>query len=271
MKPLHVALVLTGVVLAAGLAVEMTQPPPLPAPVPAPKPTLPVPVQVPVRAPAPAPPPPAPDKTQKAQTHAAPRSSLDLTTAAPPAVYKPAPYVEQQPARRKPFPPVAVAKVNPPLLKPAPYEEPPHPAVPRRQVVLQPGMQISVRLNQAVSSDHAVAGNNLTAFLAEPIVADGLIIAERGAHVTVHIVDSQSSSRTIRLGLSDVRTADGQRVALQSEPWVKRESLGNEIVGTIIGAIAGTEKEAARPVNIPPQTLIRFRLVSKVTITERQL
>jgi hypothetical protein len=132
-------------------------------------------------------------------------------------------------------------------------------------------MQIAVRLNQALSSDHAVAGDTFQASLAEPIVVDGLVIAERGAHATVHVIDSQRTPKGIQLGLGNVQTADGQRVALASEPWVKRESRAGDIVGTIIDTLAGTGKEAAKPVNIPPQTVIRFRLVSKVTITERQL
>jgi hypothetical protein len=132
-------------------------------------------------------------------------------------------------------------------------------------------MQVSVRLNQALSSDHAAAGDTFPASLAEPIVVDGLVIAEQGAHATVHVIDSQRTPKGIELGLTNVQTADGQRVALASEPWTKRETRAGEIVGSILDALGGSGKDAAKPVNIAPQTVIRFRLASKITITERQL
>jgi hypothetical protein len=132
-------------------------------------------------------------------------------------------------------------------------------------------MQIAVRLSQAVSSDHAAAGESFPASLAEPIVVDGLVIAEKGAHATVHVIDSQGTPRGIQLGLTNVQTADGQRVAMESDPWVKRETRAGEIMGTIIDVLGGSGRDAARPVSISPQTVIRFRLASKITITERQL
>jgi hypothetical protein len=130
---------------------------------------------------------------------------------------------------------------------------------------------VSVRLSQAVSSDHAAAGDTFAASLAEPIIVDGLVIAEKGAHATVHVIDAQGTPRGIQLGLSNVQTADGQRIALESEPWVKRESRAGEIVGTILDVLGGSGKDAGKPVNIAPQTVIRFRLISKVTVTERPL
>lgn len=42
-------------------------------------------------------------------------------------------------------------------------------------------------------------------------------------------------------------------------------------MGTIIDVLGGNGKEAARPVSISPQTVIRFRLAAKITITERPL
>ncbi len=274
MKPLHIAVIVVGAVLAAGLAVVMTQPPvtPTPAPLSTAVPAVPSTTPTPALA--------QPTKTAPASTPAPlvpHRAAPPATTAAPPPVYAPpASHPEPPPSgRRKPFPPPAqpepVAKVNPSPLKPAPYEAPPSPATPRRQATLLPGMQIAVRLSQVVSSDHAAAGQSFPASLAEPIIADGLVIAEKGAHATVHVIDSQGTPRGIQLGLTNVQTADGQRVAMESEPWVRRETRAGEIMGTIIDALGGSGRDAARPVSISPQTVIRFRLASKITITERQL
>jgi hypothetical protein len=237
----------------------------------------------------------------------------ETTTAAPRPIYVTEPYVPQLAVRRKPFPPLASgkpdssvsvkvyppAKLDPPL-KPATYEVPPHheeapashyeapthnedashdeeptvPASPRRHVVLQPGMHIYVRLTQSLSSDHAVAGDMLEASLAEPLVVDGLIIAEQGGHATVHVVDTSRADRAIRLGLGYVQTADGQRLALPTELWSAPDTraddfpkaIGREL-GAIFGAVAGRDRKG----NIPSHTVIRFRLQSRVKITERPL
>jgi YD repeat-containing protein len=92
-------------------------------------------------------------------------------------------------------------------------------------------------------------------------VVDGLIVAERGARVTGRIADARRAGRmsgvsSLELRLLDVTTADGQRIAVSCDAWLKRsDSLSRD----------------AKPVTIPSETVIRFRLASRVTITERRL
>ena len=318
MKPLHVGLLVFGAALAGGLAVKMSQPPPIPV--------APNPVSVPAV-------PPLPQrativKADPIPLPAKPSPFLETVASAPPPVYeepvqppirknkpilvaKALPEPQQVPQLKPPVPyvpvpaPVAAA---PSALEPQAQQQPPprpqsEPAP--RQVTLRTGIPISVRLNESLSSDRSVSGDTFSASLAEPLVVDGLVIAERGARVTGRIVAAQKGGRLsgtslVELELTSLFSADGQKVAISTDPWTKRgDSSRNEdaakigggaALGAIIGAIAGGGAGAAigagigggagigtvavtraKPVNVPSETIIRFRLATKITISERQL
>ena len=79
--------------------------------------------------------------------------------------------------------------------------------------------------------------------------ANGKVVAVNGIE---GIVDSQKAGRStgtsrLELGLTNLVTSDGQEVSISTDRWMK---LGD---------------------NVPSETVIRFRLASKVTITERQI
>jgi len=327
MKPLHAGLLVVGAVLAGALAIKMTQPPPIPA--------APAPVAVarnPVVPAVPAATLPAKPATVKPTVKVSPIP--DAIAPAPPPVYLAEP---ARPVIRK-NKPILLAKASPErelpektlpdvpsplLLPPVPYEPPPAPAAdpspqvslpavpppaapaPPRQVTLRTGTTIQIRLDESVSSDHSVAGGTFNASLAEPLVVDGLVIAERGAHVTGRIVDTQKAGRftgtsSIELQLTSLVSSDGQKIGISTDPWTKQGETshgengakigGGAALGAIIGAIAGGGAGAAigagigggagaatvaatrpKPVNVPSETVIRFRLATKITISERQL
>jgi hypothetical protein len=117
-------------------------------------------------------------------------------------------------------------------------EKPPAP----RQVTLETGMTVPVRLDESVS--RTSAGDSFQASLVEPLVVNGLVIAERGARVTGRV----RVASLLELGLATLSTSDGQRVAVSTDPWTYGQA------GTIAGG-----------------TIIRFRLTSKLTITEQQI
>jgi len=119
-------------------------------------------------------------------------------------------------------------------------------------------MTITVRLNEPLSSERGIAGDPFNASLAEPLVVDGLVIAERGARAAGRILGTQRAGRvsgtsSLELELTTVETADGQKIELSTAPWTNAAA------------------SRGKPVNVPSETVIRFRLESRVTITERQL
>jgi hypothetical protein len=127
-------------------------------------------------------------------------------------------------------------------------------------------MSIPVRLTESLSSDRKLAGDRFDAALAEPLVVEGLVIAERGARASGRVVGTQRAGRvggtysSLDLELTSVETSDGQRVELSTVPWTKRGE-----------APFGGSGTGGRPANVPSQTLIQFRLASGVTVKERQL
>jgi len=165
-------------------------------------------------------------------------------------------------------------------------------------------MLIPARTVEALSSERNHPGDTFTATLDQPLVVDGIVIAERGARLEGKIVQSQQAGRVkgladLAIVLTQITTSDGQKVALETEPFEKHgpSSTGEDAakvgaaagVGAIIGAIAGGGKGAGigaviggaaggggvmatrgKPAVIPSETRINFRLRDNVTITERQ-
>ena len=288
MKPLHISLLVIGAALAGGLAVRMTQPPAMPVSPAAPAPPAaltspPPPLQAPEAIAA------TPSKPSPIPKPASPAARQTITEAPAPV------YAEPPKAAPRPAKPLLIAKASPSRTQPtqwtpAPYEPPSAPApskpeapatvptpalVPEphvaaspasRQVVLRTGMTVVVRLDESLSSDRATPGDNFQASLAEPLVVDDLVIAERGARATGRIVDSQKGARlgspsTLELALTSVTTSDGQRVALPSDPWTRQADRSDDPIGAIFSR--------PKPATVPTATIIRFRLSSKVTVTEQ--
>ncbi len=202
-----------------------------------------------------------------------------------------------QPEPAVPGEPAPAANVQPDL--PAP--PPPAPPV---QVTLRAGTLLSTRTVEGLSSDRNQEGDTFTATLDQPLVVDGWVIAERGAHLEGKIVQSQRAGRVkglsnLAIELSQLVTSDGQRIPIETETFEKRgeSSTGQDAakvgagaaIGAAIGAMAGGGKGAAigaaaggaagagdvmitrgKPAALPAETHINFRLRSSVTISERQ-
>ncbi len=282
MKPLHIGLLILGAALAGGLAVTLTQPAadPVISPVIAPSPppavvskvasapasASPAEVSAPVpRKPSPIPAAPriaraaAPEPVYDEPPKPAIRKSKPVLMASvkptqwAPGRYvaAPAPTKSTGATRQDPVAEASPAAAPPP--EPAPLSAavpPPAPVPPTaaaltlkpRHVTLETGTTIAVRLDDSVS--RTSAGDSFQASLVEPLVVDGLAIAERGARVTGRV----RVNPLLELGLASLSTSDGQRVAISTDPWKYGEG------GTIAGG-----------------TVIRFRLTSRLTITEQQI
>jgi hypothetical protein len=121
------------------------------------------------------------------------------------------------------------------------------------------GTAIAIRINEPISSDRAAGGDRFSASLADPLVVDGLVIAERGAAVSGLVVNAERAGQfngtsSVVLGLGTITTADGQHITLATDRWSKR----------------GAAEARDKPVTVSSETIIRFRLTAPVTITERR-
>ena len=247
--------------------------------------------------------PPSPRPSRPAQQVArrqAPVSSRVPEAAVPQPVSVPAPVSSA---------PVLAARVNPPESTPPPVSQPepvqpPPPPPPPRQVTIPAGSAITVRLIESLSSEHNHPGDTFTASLDSELVADGFVIAEKGARVEGKVVNTQQAGKVkglsqLSIELTQVTTSDGQRVRIRTDSFDKEgpESKGKDAakigagaaIGAAIGAIAGGGKGAAigagaggaagtggvlltrgKPATLPSETKISFRLSDSVTVTERQ-
>lgn len=214
-----------------------------------------------------------------------------------------APVAVPAPVREIPVDSAPTAPAVPEPEIPAP--PPPAPASPApNQVTLAPGLLFSVRLVDGLSSERNVAGDTFAATLDRELVADGFVIAERGARVEgrVSSVDRAGKVKGVSamsIELTRLRTSDGQTISLKTDAFARRGEESHQAdaakvggaaaVGAIIGAIAGGGKGAAigagvgggagagdvlmtrgKPVTFPSETRISFRLRTPVTITERR-
>ena len=134
---------------------------------------------------------------------------------------------------------------------PAPQPPPPPPQMARisrpayglpAELTIKPGVYISVRMNQPLSTDHNQAGDPFTATLMQPLVVDGVVLAHRGQTVygTVAEVQKQHSSRpsSLKLELTSFTLADGSQIAAQTQ-LVARQG-GTTPAGAQAGTVAGT-------------------------------
>ena len=169
------------------------------------------------------------------------------------------------------------------------------------QLTIKPGTYVTVRLNQALSSDRNQPGDAFSATLVRPIVVDGVVVADRGQTLGGHVTEAKKAGRvegTSKLGiqLTDLPVVDGQQVPVQTQ-FITRNgptSVGRDAaaigvttgVGAAIGAGVGGAGGAAvgagagflvstvgvlftrgHPTILYPETVMTFRVEQPVTIS----
>ncbi len=135
----------------------------------------------------------------------------------------------------------------------------PNDAVPF-QLTIKPGTFITVRVDQPLSSDHNQQGDAFSATLVQPVVVDGVVVAQRGQTIGGRVTEAQKAGRVenvARLGiqLTDLTLVDGQQLPIETELISRRgpTSTGQDAgmiatttgLGAAIGAAAGWGKGAA--------------------------
>lgn len=191
-------------------------------------------------------------------------------------------------------------------------QAPVYPAAPGRrtaapvpaQVVVPAGTWISIRTNQVLSSDHSRPGEVFTGTLAQPLVANGIVLARRGQTIGGRVAEAVKAGRargTSRLAveLTEVSLADGRQVPVVTQliEYAGGTSIGRDLtaVGTTtgigaliggaaaggaaagIGAGAGAAAAAigvlltrGRPTILDPEAVLTFRTLAPLNITTEQ-
>jgi hypothetical protein len=169
------------------------------------------------------------------------------------------------------------------------------------ELTLPAGTWISVHADQVLSSDHNQPGDEFSVTLAQPLVANGFVVARRGQIFSGRITEAVKAGRvkgTSRLAfeLTDVTLADGQNAPIHTQlvQYSGGTSQGRDVtaigtataIGAAIGAAAGGGAAAGigaaagaaastigvlltrgRPTEVYPEELLTFRTTEPLTIS----
>ena len=162
------------------------------------------------------------------------------------------------------------------------------------------GAWIAVRVDQPLSSDHNQPGDTFTATLAQPLVANGRILARRGQTVAGTVVEAQKAGHirgtsSLRLELNELGLADGRQIQVKTNMMQRRgdtsvgsdaaaigtsTAVGAAIGGAVdggfgagMGAIAGAAASTigvlttrGRATVVYPETMLTFRLEAPIVV-----
>lgn len=110
------------------------------------------------------------------------------------------------------------------------------------QITVQPGTYVTIRLGQTLSSDHNQPGDTFVASLAQPVVVDGIVVANRNQTVYGRVAEAEKahSDRPSRLvlELTSMTLADGTQLPIRSQ-LVNRQG-GVTPTGQQVGTVAAT-------------------------------
>lgn len=184
------------------------------------------------------------------------------------------------------------------------YQQAPPPSYAPATIALPIGTWITMRLNEPLSSDHNQTGDAFTGTLLEPIVANGLLVARRGATVSGIVTEAQKAGRVsgvshLKLELTGIQLADGRQVQMKTKLIDRRgnTSYGRDAlaigtttgvgaaigagvnggVGAGVGAAAGLVVSTigvlltrGRPTVVGPETPLTFSMETPLTLDNSQ-
>jgi hypothetical protein len=213
----------------------------------------------------------------------------------------PAPTAQQAPAAELQDPTQPVDRSDSQVQRPAPNSpnDPPRYGLPP-QLTIKPGTFVMVRVDQMLSSNHNQPGDVFSATLMQPVVVDGVVVAQRGQTVMGRVAEAQKSKagHDARLGLelTGLTLVDGTQATVRSQLVARRgpTTPGGQEVGTVatttamgatVGAVADWGRGAAigagagaaagiigvllthnHPSVVYPETALTFRIETPVII-----
>ena len=166
------------------------------------------------------------------------------------------------------------------------------------------GTIVTIRLSQALSSDHNQAGDTFSGTLERSLLSSGLVVAQRGQLVEGHVVEAKKAGMVqgvshLGVELTGLTLADGSFVPIRSQliSWRGPTSVGRDVAGVAtttalgasLGAAAGWGTGAAigagagaaagligvlltrgHPTVIYPESVVTFRLTEALSVSTEQ-
>lgn len=167
-------------------------------------------------------------------------------------------------------------------------------------ITVRPGTFFTIRLNQGLASNHNKAGDVFTGTLTQPLIAGGVVVAQRGQTVAGTIAEigkDKDGKNFMRLNVTSITAADGTQFPVQTQlssiqggstpggveagTVVATTAVGAAIggvaawgtgaaIGAGAGAIAGLAAVAAthnHPAVIYPETAVTFQLTAPAAVS----
>jgi hypothetical protein len=112
------------------------------------------------------------------------------------------------------------------------------------EVTVRQGTYVSIRINQMLNSNRNATGDGFSGTLMQPLVADGIVVAQRGQTVYGRVANAQKSATgkpsILALQLTGLTLADGGQAPVQSQmvSWEGGKTPGGMEAGTVIGTTA---------------------------------
>jgi hypothetical protein len=142
-----------------------------------------------------------------------------------------------------------------------------------QQVTMKAGTFVTVRINGMLASNKNQAGDSFSGTLAQPVIVDGIVIAQRGQTIYGRVAQADKVKGVSHLGveLTGLTLADGEQVSVHSQ-LISRQG-GMTPPGQQAGTIAGTTAGSAgvltthnHPSILYPETAVTFQIQNPLTI-----
>ena len=142
-----------------------------------------------------------------------------------------------------------------------------------QQVTMKAGTFVTVRINEMLTSNKNQAGDSFSGTLAQPVIVDGIVIAQRGQAVYGRVAQADKVKGISHLGveLTGLTLADGEQVSVHSQLISRQGGMipPGERAGTIASTTAGSAgvlTTHSHPSILYPETAVTFQIQNPLTI-----
>jgi hypothetical protein len=137
---------------------------------------------------------------------------------------------------------------------------------------MKAGTFVTVRINEMLASNKNHAGDSFSGTLAQAVIVDGIVIAQRGQAVYGRVAQADKVKGISHLGveLTGLTLADGEQVSVHSQLISRQGGMmpPGERAGTISSTAgsAGVLTTHSHPSILYPETAVTFQVQNPLTI-----
>ena len=137
-----------------------------------------------------------------------------------------------------------------------------------QQVTMKAGTFVTVRIDEMLASNKSQPGDSFSGTLAQPIIADGIVVAQRGQAVYGRVVQADKVKGVSHLGveLTGLTLAGGEQASVHSLLISRQAGMTPRGQSGSISGAAGVLTTHSHPSILYPQTAVTFQIQNPLTI-----